>query len=194
VFSIGDEGVNIAVFPSRKRAGLLSGLLGNDNGNGADDYVGRDGRHYDESTIDGVGLLLHSRKDVRIVLGPFGRSWRITQRQSLFVYPPGRTTRSYLVRGFPRALLSPASLSAGRRRLARRVCRRHHVTNALLLAGCILDYGATGDRLLPAHDLLGAVDGAVERSGSARRDDRPVARRERRAGARGLPAERRHRA
>jgi hypothetical protein len=168
VLSIGDEGVNIFVTPSRKRAGLLAGLLGNDDGDPDNDYVGRGGHRFDATTIDGVGLLIHSRRDVRIVLGPFGRSWRITQRQSLFVYPPGKTTRSYLVRSFPRALLAPASLSAGRRRIARRVCRHDHVTNPLLLAGCVLDYGATGDRRLPAATGIVQHESGIHGSGGHR--------------------------
>lgn len=164
VLSIGDEGVNIFVTPSRSRAGLLTGLLGNDDGNVTDDFVGRSGRRFDAAKIEGVGLLIRSRADIRIVLGPFGRSWRITQRESLFVYLPGKTTRSYLVTGFPRALLTPSSLSARRRRVARNACRHNHITNALLLAGCILDYGATGDRRLPA--ATGTLQHAAKLHGS----------------------------
>jgi hypothetical protein len=146
--SIGPEGVNIALTPSRARAGLLRGLLGADDGRLDDDFVGRTGRRYNADQIARVGLFVQTRAQLRTVLGGFGRSWRITQRQSLFVYPRGKSTRSYLVRGFPRLPVSLRSLPATRRRTAAAVCRRAGVTNATLLAGCEIDYGATGSRLL----------------------------------------------
>ena len=148
VFSIGDEGVNIAVMPSPRRAGLLRGLLGADDDNVDDDFIGRNGERYNAKKIQSVGLLVNSAAQVRIVLGGFGRSWRITQRESLFVYPPGKNTRSYLVKGFPRAIVSLFSLPHRRLLAAQTACRRAHVTNATLLVGCEIDYGATGDRRL----------------------------------------------
>jgi von Willebrand factor type D domain len=166
--SIGVEGVNVAVTPSRNRAGLLTGLLGNDNGTSADDYVGRSGHRYSAKQIQSVGLLSFTRRQIRIVLGGFGRSWRISQRTSLFVYPPGKSTRSYLVRGFPRALISLASLLRSRRLAAMRVCRRAHVTNPTLLAGCMIDYGGTGD-----HRLVAAT-GRLQRSAGIQGSARPV--------------------
>ena len=148
VLSIADEGVNIAVTPSASRAGLLRGLLGSDDGNRADDFIGRDGHRYNASAIQSVGLLVYTHAQLQILLGRFGRSWRITQRQSLFVYPPGRNTRSYLVPGFPHVLIALGSLSTGRRQAAAGACRRAHVTNSTLLTGCEIDYGATGDQRL----------------------------------------------
>jgi hypothetical protein len=160
VFSIGDEGVNIAIKPSRSRAGLLTGLLGNDDRNPRNDFVGRDGHRYSADEIESVGLFVFNRAELQILLGGFGRSWRITQAESLFVYPPGKTTSSYLVPGFPRTLVSLLSLSRRRRRTAANVCRRAHVTNATLLAGCTIDYGATGDhRLATATGTLQRVAG-----------------------------------
>jgi hypothetical protein len=157
VLSIGSEGVNIDVAASPSRAGKLTGLLGNDNGKRTDDFVGRDGRRYSAKQIESVGLLVSSRAQVRVLLGGFGRSWRISQAQSLFVYPPGKSTRSYLVPGFPRAFLSLLSFPRIRRLAAARACAG--VANALRV-GCEIDFGATGDhRLVAATRALQHVAG-----------------------------------
>jgi von Willebrand factor type D domain len=147
VLSIGDEGVNIYVNASASRAGRLRGLLGSDDGKLADDFVGRDGRRYNPKKIQSVGLIAATRAQIRILLGGFGRSWRITQAQSLFVYPPGKNTRSYLVPGFPRTLMSLRALTATRRLAAARACAG--VADALRV-GCEIDFGATADHRLAA--------------------------------------------
>ncbi len=166
VNSIGEEGVNIAVTPSADRAGLLRGLLGADDGHIDDDFIGRNGRRYDAKQIQSVGLAAITPAQVRVVLGAFGRSWRITQRESLLVYPPGKHTRSYLVPGFPRALISLGSLSRRRRTIAAGVCRRAGVSNATLLVGCEIDYGATGDHVLASSTGSLQHDAGIKGSGT----------------------------
>ena len=113
VLSIGAEGVNISVNPSVARAGRLRGLFGNDDGKRADDFVGRDGKHYSAKMIERVGLFVFTRAQVRTLLGGFGRSWRITQAHSLFVYPRGKNTRSYLVARIPTGADVAADTHAG---------------------------------------------------------------------------------
>ena len=157
VLSIGSEGVNIDVSASPSRAGKLVGLLGNDNDKRSDDFVGRDGRAYNAKRIESVGLLVSTRAQVRILLGGFGRSWRITQAQSLFVYPPGKTTRSYLVPDFPHTFLSLLAFPRLRRLAAARACAG--VADALRI-GCEIDFGATGNhRLVIATRTLQHVAG-----------------------------------
>jgi hypothetical protein len=146
--SIGSEGVNIYVQPSASRAGRLRGLLGSADGKLADDFIGRDGKRYNAAQIQSVGLFVSTPREVRILLGGFGRSWRITQAESLFVYPHGKSTRSYLVPGFPRAPLSLRSVPRRRLLAAAAACHRAGVTNAALLDGCEIDYGATGEERL----------------------------------------------
>jgi hypothetical protein len=143
-------GVNISVKPSRQRTGHLVGLLGNDNGNVNDDFVGRNGQMYSASLVQGFDVYSGSATDKHIVLDEFGASWRITPATSLFVYPPGKTTYSYIVKGFPRRWISAQSLSRGQRAAALAACHRDHVTNAALLGGCVVDVGATGQRQLAA--------------------------------------------
>jgi hypothetical protein len=161
VLLIGTEGVNLFVRPAASRAGHLTGLMGNDDGQSANDYVGRDGHAYPASVVNKVGLFGSVSKHAReVVYAEFGHSWRITQRQSLFVYPPGRTTRSYDVKGFPQQFVFLGILSPAQRRAAGRACRHAHVTDPILLAGCELDVGASGRKQFATSDgqLQTAVD------------------------------------
>ena len=150
VFSIGNEGVNIAVTPSRRRAGLLRGLFGADDGHMSDDFISRNGHRYDAGAIQSVGLFVETKAQLHTLMTGFGRSWRITQRESLFVYPPGKNTRSYLVPGFPRLPVALHSFSRAVLAAAAAECRRAGVTNPTLLVGCEIDVAATGNHLLAA--------------------------------------------
>jgi hypothetical protein len=143
-------GVNISVKPSRLRAGHLTGLLGDDDGNVNNDYVGRDGRVYPAKLVQGFGVYVNSAKARHVLLDEFAAGWRITPATSLFVYPPGKNTYSYIVKGFPRRAISAQSLSRSQRAAALAACRRAHVTNAALLGGCVVDVGATGEKTLAA--------------------------------------------
>ncbi len=157
VISIGSEGVNISVNPSVVRAGRLRGLFGNDDGKPADDFIGRNGKQYNAKKIESVGLFVATRAQVRTLLGGFGHSWRITQAQSLFVYPHGKNTRSYLVAGFPAAPISLQGLTRSRRLAGARACAG--VSDALRV-GCEIDYGATGD-----HRLVSATRAVQQSAG-----------------------------
>ena len=153
VLSIGSEGVNLAMHPARDRRGRLAGLLGNFDGNTADDFRARSGRRFDASVIESVDLFGGTPAAEHVAYKEFGASWRITQRESLFAYPRGKTTLSYNVRGFPRNIISLAGLGgAGARATAEAICRAAGVTNSSLLTGCILDVGATGSQQFAATD------------------------------------------
>lgn len=153
VLSSGTEGVNLAMHPARDRRGRLAGLLGNADGNTADDFRSRSGHRLDAHVIESVDLFGGTPAAEQVAYKQFGGSWRITQRESLFVYPRGQTTRSYNVRNFPRNIISLAGLGgAGARARAEAICRAAGVTNASLLTGCILDEGATGSHQFAISD------------------------------------------
>lgn len=155
VFSIGVEGVNLTMTLSAARAGALQGLLGNDDGTTADDFVGRDGHRYDAAQLHDVGLLSGGTPAARRVLyHRYGPSWRIRQSESLFVYPRGKSTRSYDVPGFPRAQVWPGMLSPAQRAAAARTCTQAGVTDARVRAGCTLDVGATGNHVFATSDAV----------------------------------------
>jgi hypothetical protein len=166
VFSIGDEGVNLATRPARKRAGLLRGLFGNDNGRVDDDFVGRGGRSYPHSAILHVGLFGGPKHSEHVDYRQFGQTWRVQRGHSLFVYPPGKHFGSYTILSFPHKIIWPGLLGRRTRRRAQAACRRAHVTNANLLAGCTLDVGATGDRIFASTTGTLQHDAGIPGSGT----------------------------
>ncbi|HEX4011613.1 MAG TPA: VWD domain-containing protein [Solirubrobacteraceae bacterium] len=135
----GALGIDISL--ASDRSGHLTGLLGDWGGPAATEFVGRNGHRYAPSVITGT-----STRDVRIRYREFGASWRITQRQSLFQYSRGETTRSFLVHGFPHKPLTLAGLRRALRALAEKLCRAAGITKTQLLDACALDVGATGRR------------------------------------------------
>jgi hypothetical protein len=141
----GALGIDISL--AAARAGHLTGLLGDWGGTTATEFVGRNGQRYAPSVITGT-----SARDVRIRYHEFGASWRITQRQSLFLYSRGESTRSFLVPGFPHKPLTLAGLRRALRALAEKLCRAAGITRTPLLDACALDVGATGHRAFATGD------------------------------------------
>jgi hypothetical protein len=124
---IASVGLSVMVLPAASRAGTLSGLLGNANGDPADDLV------------DAAGALptdaLYDR-----VHGAFADRWRVTDTTSLFTYAAGESTATYTDRGFP---AGPATAPPDADR-ARQVCAGLGLAGTAL-ADCILDVSLTGN-------------------------------------------------
>ena len=156
VFTIGLEGVNLMMHPNSARDGHLAGLFG-DNAGG--DFIGRTGHHYPAKVIEMVSLFGGSRAAEHVAYDEFGRSWRVRQSESLFVYPRGKNTHSYDVPGFPHHLVSLGSFTRAIRAAAAAICRRDGVSNPALLNGCTIDVGATHNHVFASSD--GSVQKAV---------------------------------
>ena len=110
----------------------LTGLLGNGDGDFTDDLTLRDGTT--------LSLPLSSDDEDALV-----SSWRITQTESLFYYPPGADTTTYTDHAFPygpaRAGDHPAATYAS----AESTCATAGIQQGALMDACILDVGTTGD-------------------------------------------------
>jgi hypothetical protein len=146
VWSVGPWGVAYLFEPAPARAGHLEGLLGNDDGD-TRHLAGRDGHVYLASALEGArGFAAKYRS--------YGESWRITQATSLFTYPAGRTTSSYIHRNIPTALRTAGLLPAHVRTAAAANCRQHGISRVAILRDCILDVGVTGQ---PAFAASGAT-------------------------------------
>jgi len=129
--------LDVTVTLARHRQGHVEGVLGNWGGSASAEFVGGNGHHYSQ-----VEIL----NDVPgVVYGQFGASWRITQRESLFRYPPGKSTSSYDVRGFPGAQVTTATLPPGELAAGEAACNAAGITNAHVFDDCEVDVGATGD-------------------------------------------------
>ena len=80
----------------------------------------------------------------RTLYREFAPTWQITQQESLFTYPPGKSTSSYILKNFPGSGYNLASVPPGRLTDIKNTCREAGVTNANLLEDCVYDSAATG--------------------------------------------------
>ncbi|HEY8636388.1 MAG TPA: RHS repeat-associated core domain-containing protein [Candidatus Limnocylindrales bacterium] len=135
-----------------KAAGpTLRGLLGNADGNPANDLTGRDGSVLSRSDPD-----FHTK-----LYAQFGNSWRVSQATSLFDYGPGESTATFTNLAIPSAEATVASLSASGRTMAQTICQAAGVRVEPLLDDCILDVGETGDASFAADTAAVAASGAT---------------------------------
>lgn len=120
---------------SRPENSTLSyrGLLGNLNGDPADDFFARGGQS------------LTFPVDFEVLYDVFGASWQITQSESLFEYEAGESTATFALPGFPGAPVTIDDLDPEVYQRARAICRAAGVSHPVLLNDCILDIGLTGE-------------------------------------------------
>ncbi|HUO74781.1 MAG TPA: VWD domain-containing protein [Solirubrobacteraceae bacterium] len=140
VWSVGDSGVAIWLYPASRLRGHLIGLLGNFDGVAADDFRTREGRLFtvDQIAPDQLPSQYNNRYHV------FGESWRVRQRESLFDYGRGQSTATFTDRRFPKQLFGIDRLSAGVRARAEAVCRSRGISDPDVFQACVLDVAATG--------------------------------------------------
>ncbi|RUS93149.1 hypothetical protein DSM106972_097010 [Dulcicalothrix desertica PCC 7102] len=140
------------------RSGKYSGLLGNVNGNPNDDLQIRGGSSISETrssygdvkqVLNLVGLRVPGALDASEKLyfdnmyKKFANSWRVKPNESLFDYPPGKTTKNYTDLAFPDKYLTLNMLSSSQVQKAREACTQAKVTEDLM-EGCIFDVGFSG--------------------------------------------------
>lgn len=109
------------------------GLMGNANGDPADDLQTREGTVIAQPVTDD-GLY-----------GEYAEAWRITAEESLFDYAAGESTETFTDRTFPDAVVTVESLPAADRARAEAVCRAAGIVEDTVLRECILDFAVTGD-------------------------------------------------
>ena len=134
---MGVVGLNVSIWPAASRAGRLVGLLGNDNGQSSADFV----------TANGVNLGV--TPSPATIHSQFADSWRLTQAESLFDYGPGQTTSTFTDRTFPHAFVNASTIPNAAR--AMQACRGEGITDAGILADCIVDDAATNNQSVLSH-------------------------------------------
>jgi hypothetical protein len=142
VFNAGGLGsgvLDVSVALTSDQLGHVAGILGDAGVPTAKEFPGGTGKLYPVGAITGS-----SKHDVNVRYSGFGKSWRITQHESLFRYGRGKGTRSYDVQGFPATYETVGSLPKGKRAKAEKACKAAGVTGKLFDA-CVLDVAATGD-------------------------------------------------
>jgi hypothetical protein len=159
------------------QSGQYIGLLGNANGDPADDLRTRGGKVIPTKENSTYGQVSQALRNVLPVPAPlnqaekiffdvvykeFGDSWRISQAESLFDYPPGKDTGTFTNRSFPNSYLSLNSLLPPQIRQAEEICRKAGVESELM-DGCIFDVGQTGDASFAQSAANALLDTAKDR-------------------------------
>jgi hypothetical protein len=139
-------GLVISLAPAKARAGTLSGMLGNFDGNPNNDVAPRGG-----SPITPTFDTLYPS---------FADSWRVSSTSSLFDYPAGESTTTFTDRNYPSRPTTAADLSAAQRSLALAACQATGLTDPADLADCTLDVAVTGSA------AFGIATAAIEREAS----------------------------
>lgn len=128
--------INVRAQPDPLRAGQVSGLLGNFNGDPMDDI----------STADGV--VLNQPINIEDLYKIYGESWRITQGESLFFYGAGESNQTFTDPNFPQNPRTPEQLFTENPQAAiqaQATCQAQGITDPILLEACQLDVFVTGD-------------------------------------------------
>lgn len=125
--------LDLSATVSTAQAGHIGGLLGNANGNAADDLATRDGTPVPYPATPAQ------------LYGAYAASWRLVQAESLFDYGPGQSTATFTDLTFPSTPATVDGLPAAVRQSATATCTAAGVTDPAFLTDCILDVGVTGD-------------------------------------------------
>lgn len=149
-----------------KRRNQVEGMLGQYNGNPDDDYQDKSGKIYKDST---------PRKEW---YDSFANDWRITQTESVLVYPAGKTTESYTFRDFPRKPISLFDFDLVARDKAEQVCRKAGIIQEPDLSNCMTDVLLTGMDEMADQQALGFKLKAEKRALFGRQSEFPGQSRE----------------
>ncbi|AFZ24106.1 von Willebrand factor type D domain protein [Cylindrospermum stagnale PCC 7417] len=182
--------LNVTASVSATQPGGYNGLLGNIDGNAANDLQTRAGKVIPaKSSYGQLTSALNNLLPTPIPLSQletafldqlhreFGNSWRIRSSESLFDYGLGQSTETFSNPSFPQRYLTLSSLLPAQLRTAENVCRKAGV-EASLLEGCIFDVGMTnqpGFAQAAAKALVqGEIDRTINRAVDQVRDKIPV--------------------
>ncbi|WP_020600308.1 VWD domain-containing protein [Spirosoma panaciterrae] len=139
---------------SDNRKGKVIGLLGNYDGDQANDLQTREGKQISYSFTN--------------LYPTYADSWRIDEKRDpkLLYYEPGKSTQSFTDRSFPK---SPAVLTAEKLAWAKNTCLTAGVTSEPFLSNCIYDVAATNDASFTKSSLFGQQDAVT--NGTTNQDD-----------------------
>ena len=150
------------------RKSQVVGLLGNVDGDPANDLATRDG-----TLVDIAGL---AKNDIQARLyRDFGDSWRVSEAESLFDYKYKRfeSTSTHTKLDCPSSLIAASDQAPDEQSAAEANCREGGVTEASLLIDCILDFRLTNELEFAASAVVAQNALAVQRTQHYRTDIPP---------------------
>ncbi|MDT5028478.1 MAG: hypothetical protein QOE61_4904, partial [Micromonosporaceae bacterium] len=133
VDQIGTYGFRLLLKLGNTRAGKVQGLLGDFDGDPANDIVPAGG-----------GTPLAQPAKFEQLYPSYADSWRIKPDQSLFTYVAGQRTATFTDRTFPDKPMTVTDLNPAQRARAEAICRLAGVTDPWQLLECVFDVGASG--------------------------------------------------
>ncbi len=140
VWSVGTYGVAVWLSPAARERGHLVGLLGNFDGDAANDFRTRAGRQL-ASVLVAPSI---NRAQFNARYHVFGEAWRVRPRESLLDYGRHQTTSTFTDRSFPKGFFPVTRLPRRARSDAEAVCRRRQIVDPDIFDACVIDVGATG--------------------------------------------------
>jgi hypothetical protein len=130
--------INLNISLAESEYGHISGLLGNDDGDPANDLTTRDGQ------------VLNGPLATDQLYGAFSDSWRVDQSESLLSYADGQDTTTFTNPDFPCSPVRVSTLPKADADAATAACVAAGVVDEDVdkpfLDGCVLDVAATGDQ------------------------------------------------
>ncbi|NUR30891.1 MAG: VWD domain-containing protein, partial [Catenulispora sp.] len=132
VSAIGFWGLGLLVFPSPALKGKVAGLLGDFDGNPANDLA-----------ASGKVLLSDPPEDKQLY-GVFADTWRVSAATSLLPYAAGTSTATFTDKSFPTRILTADNLSEDQRRPAQKVCAELGIAERRAQDDCVLDVARAG--------------------------------------------------
>ncbi len=130
---IGGYGYRLLMRLAPGRAGKVEGLLGDFDGDPANDVAPAGG---------GAPLARPIRFEQ--LYPTYADSWRVSQEDSLFAYEAGQSTETFTDRRYPEKAVTVSDLDTARRAQAEAICRRAGVTDPWTLLECVLDVAVSG--------------------------------------------------
>ncbi|MDG4779507.1 VWD domain-containing protein [Micromonospora sp. WMMD961] len=132
VDQIGHYGYRVLVKLSDGRAGKVRGLLGDFDGDPADDIAPSN------------GSALTQPVPFTQLYPAYADSWRVTPERSLLHYDDGQDTGTFTDRTFPEREVTVGDLDPARRATAEQICRWAGITVPAQLAECVFDVAVSG--------------------------------------------------
>ncbi|MDG4837064.1 VWD domain-containing protein [Micromonospora sp. WMMD967] len=132
VDQIGHYGYRVLVKLADARAGKVRGLLGDFDGDPADDIAPSN------------GTALTQPVPFTQLYPAYADSWRITGDRSLLHYDDGQDTGTFTDRAFPEREVTVGDLDPARRATAEQICRWAGITAPAQLAECVFDVAVSG--------------------------------------------------
>jgi hypothetical protein len=146
--------MDIVITVPRYRKSEMTGLMGNNNSIKEDDLRTRDGlpleaRSWSSEAMKYINFGNGYRQSGsaeklfnELLSKQFANSWRIADSNSLFVYPPGKSTKDFTNKSFPSSFNSVSELTPEQISAARKTCQQAGVTDEHMQS-CVYDVAFT---------------------------------------------------